>query len=145
VVAGRPVQEIDCLINRCVMKGHKDLEIFVESKRLAIRIHEMTLNLPKYESYEEGSQLRRSSKSVASLIVEGYGRRRYKADYVKYLVHSHAECDETMLHLDFVFETKSLKDEALYTQLLKEYEALSKRINRFIKWVEGHETFKHNV
>jgi four helix bundle protein len=37
----------------------------------------MTLTLPKFEIYEEGSQIRRSSKSVTSMIVEGYGRRRY--------------------------------------------------------------------
>ena len=36
----------------------------------------MTLdNLPKFEMYEEGSQIRRSSKAVASNIVEGFGRR----------------------------------------------------------------------
>jgi len=42
----------------------------------------MTLNeLPKFEMYEEGSQIRRSSKSVRTNIVEGYGRRNYKLDY----------------------------------------------------------------
>jgi len=33
----------------------------------------MSLNLPKYEMYEEGSQLRRCSKGITSCIVEGYG------------------------------------------------------------------------
>jgi hypothetical protein len=36
------------------MKSYRDLEIFAESKRLAIRIHEMTLSLPKFEIFEEG-------------------------------------------------------------------------------------------
>jgi four helix bundle protein len=40
----------------------------------------MTLTLLKFEIYEEGSQIRRSSKSVKSTIVEGYGRRNYKSD-----------------------------------------------------------------
>ena len=90
------------------MNGYRDLEIFADSKRLAIVIHELSLKFPKYEIYEEGSQLRRSSKAVSALIVEGYGRRRYKADFVKHLVQSHAECDETILHLDFVFERNHL-------------------------------------
>ena len=38
------------------------------------------------EMYEEGLQIRRSSKSVSSNIVEGFGRRRYQADYIKFLV-----------------------------------------------------------
>jgi hypothetical protein len=67
------------------MKSYKDLDIYKESKRLAIEIHKISLSLPKFELYEEGSQIRRSSKGVTAAIVEGYGRRRYKADFVKYL------------------------------------------------------------
>ncbi len=71
----------------------------------------MTLTLPKLEMFEEGSQVRRSSKSVTSMIVEGYGRRRYKADFIKYLVYAQSECDETIVHLDFLIETNPLEDQ----------------------------------
>lgn len=83
------------------MKSYRDLEVFKEAKRLGIEIHKMSMTLPKFEMYEEGSQVRRSAKAVASLIVEGYGRRRYKQDFIKYLIYSQSECDETILHLDF--------------------------------------------
>lgn len=92
------------------MKSYRDLEIYTEAKRLAIEVHRVSLTLPKFELYEEGSQIRRSAKSVASSIVEGYGRRRYKADYVKHLIYAQAECDETILHLDFLFETNSFNE-----------------------------------
>lgn len=104
----------------------------------------MTLNLPKFELFEEGSQIRRSSKSITSMIVEGYGRRRYKADFIKYLVYSHAECDETVAHLDFLFETGSLKDENFYASLKVHYETLSKKINNYIAWVEDNWNFPAN-
>src|SRR6185295_12928355 len=117
------------------MKSYRDLEIYVESKRLAIVVHKMFLTLPKFEMYEEGGQVRRSSKAVPSLIVEGYGRRRYKADYIKHLVYAQSECDETIVHLDFLFETGSLKDKSEFDQLRVEYDLLSKRINKFIQWV----------
>ena len=55
------------------MKGYQDLEIYQQSKRLAVEIHKISLQLPKFELYEEGSQIRRSSKAVASAIVKGYG------------------------------------------------------------------------
>ncbi len=58
------------------MSGYRDLEIYKESKRLALEVHKISLTLPKFELYEEGSQIRRSSKAVTSLIVEGYGRRK---------------------------------------------------------------------
>jgi four helix bundle protein len=118
------------------MKSYRDLDIYKESKSLATQIHKMTLSLPKFELYEEGSQIRRSSKAVTALIVEGYGRKRYKADFIKYLVYSLAECDETIVHLDFLFETESLKDQNNYDHLRSKYNLLSKRIISFIHWVE---------
>jgi len=118
------------------MKSFRELEIYQESKRLAIEVHKISLTLPRLELYEEGSQIRRSSKSVTSSIFEGYGRRRYKADYIKHLIYSQSECDETIVHLDFLFETGSFKDKAKYDQLKNDYDSLSKRINRFTQWVE---------
>jgi hypothetical protein len=37
------------------MKSYRDLEIYEESKRLAIEIHKMSMLLPKHELYEEES------------------------------------------------------------------------------------------
>lgn len=60
--------------------NYRGLEIYNLAFKLAIEIHNMTMTLPKFELYEEGSQIRRSSKSVTSNIVEGYGKRQYKKD-----------------------------------------------------------------
>lgn len=120
------------------MSGYRELDIYKESKRLAIEVHKLSMTFPKHELYEEGSQFRRSSKSVTSNIVEGYGRRRYKADYIKHLIYSQSECDETIVHLDFLFETESFQDRERYEQLKSEYDSLSKRINKFIQWVENN-------
>jgi four helix bundle protein len=118
------------------MKSYKDLDIYKESKRLAIEVHKMSFTPPKFELFEEGDQVRRSLKSATSMIVEGYGRRRYKADFIKYLVYAQSECDETIIHLDFLFETGSLQNKEMYKSLNSEYDILSKKINKFIQWVE---------
>jgi len=55
----------------------------------------MSLELPKFEMYEEGSQIRRSSKSVKSNLVEGYGRRIYKNEYIRFITFALASNDET--------------------------------------------------
>jgi four helix bundle protein len=115
------------------VKSYKDLEIYKESKKLAVEIHKLSLTLPKFELFEEGGQIRRSSKAVTIAIVEGYGRRRYKADFIRFLIYSQAECDETIEHLHFLFDTESLKNDVLYTKLSKEYDTLSKKINKFIQ------------
>ena len=99
--------------------------------------------LPKFEMFEEGSQIRRSAKSVRSLIVEGYGRRRYKAEYVKYLTCAHAECDETIDHLETLHETKSLTADDTYGELHDLLTTLSRKLNLFTQSViRAHESPK---
>jgi four helix bundle protein len=123
--------------------SYRELEIYQLSKSLAIEVHKMTLLLPKFELYEEGSQVRRSSKAVASMIVEGYGRKRYIADYVKHLVYALTECDETILHLEFLYETGSYKEKAVVDQYIASYDLLSKKINRFVSTIKKSPN-KHN-
>lgn len=120
------------------MKSYRDLDIFKESKQLAVEIHKLTLQLPKFEMFEEGRQIRRSSKAVTAAIVEGYGRKRYKQDFIRFLVFAQSECDETIVHIDFLFETGSLNYKTLYEQLAQRYTVLSKRLNNFIQWVDDN-------
>jgi four helix bundle protein len=120
--------------------SYKNLEIWKLADELVVEIHEMTLTkLPKFEMYEEGSQIRRSSKSVKATIVEGYGRKRYKAEFVKFLVYSLGSNDETIDHLETLFKTKSLQDEILYNYLHSKLEILGKKLNLFIKGVDNTE------
>ena len=81
------------------MNSYQDLDIYKISLALFNKTHQATFLLPKHETYELGSQVRRSSDSVNSNIVEGYGRKRYKADFIKFLVYSHSSCLETKNHL----------------------------------------------
>ena len=101
------------------------------AKKLAIEIHQMSLSLPKYEPYEEGSQIRRSSKAIASNLVEGFARRKYKNEFLYYITICIGECDETQVHLEMLFETGSLKDEKLFDCLGQEYNRLGRMLNRF--------------
>ena len=49
-------------------KSYRDLEVYQLVYEFAMKIHHMSLKLPKYELYEEGSQIRRSSKGIAACI-----------------------------------------------------------------------------
>jgi four helix bundle protein len=123
--------------------SYKKIEIWQLARELTIEIHKMTFTLPKFEQFEEAQQIRRSSKTVRSNIVEGYGRRRYKADFIKFLIYSLSSNDETIDHLETLFETESLKDETLYNSLHLKLELLGKKLNNFIQAVErDHNEFK---
>jgi four helix bundle protein len=117
--------------------SYRDLEVWQLARDLTIEIHEMTLTrLPKFEMYEVGQQIRRSTKSVRANIVEGCGRRRYRHDFVRFLVIALASCDETRNHLEVLRDTKSPTDEALYSALAKELEQLGKQLNRLVSRVD---------
>jgi four helix bundle protein len=118
---------------------YKDLEIYQLSHNLAVEIHKVSLSLPKFELYEEGSQLRRSAKAIPVNIVEGFGRRRYKNEFIRFLTYALASCDETKEHLKILYETKALKDNSIFDSFIQRYEELGRKIYNFIKAVEsGH-------
>ena len=119
------------------MSSYQDLDIYKISLVLFYEIHSASLLLPKYELYELGSQIRRSSDSVNSNIVEGYGRNCYKADFIRFLVFSHSSCLETKEHL--------IKINHLYKGLIPDieryitdYDNLGAKIFNFIKYVENN-------
>jgi four helix bundle protein len=123
--------------NERAIMSFRNLEVWQMARAAVVEIHNMTLTkLPKFEMYEEGSQIRRSVKSIRSNIVEGYGRRRYKQEFVKHLVYALGSCDETMDHLEILFATDSLKDKPLYDALHERMEVLGRKVNRFLKSIE---------
>lgn len=119
------------------MKSYKDLDIYHLSLSLFYKTHVVSLKLPRHELYELGSQIRRSSDSVGTNIVEGYGRKRYKQDFIKFLTYSHASNLETMFHLEKLqFLYPDLSDEL---GLIKnEYDILGAKLFSFLRYVENN-------
>ena len=120
--------------------SYKKLRIYHLSFEVSLKVHRMSLALPAFELYETGSQIRRPSKSVKSNIVEGYGRRKYKSEFIRYIILSQASNDETLDHLETLYVTGSLKDKDTYLELRNLLIRLGKEINSFIIALEN----KHN-
>lgn len=117
------------------MSSYRDLDIYKISLELFYIVHPSSLKLPKYEMYELGSQLRRSSDSVVTNIVEGYGRKKYKAEFVRFLFFSWSSSLETVNHLEKINHLYSGVIENNEELILK-YNELSSKIFNFIKYVE---------
>lgn len=118
------------------MSSYRDLDIYKIAFRLALDVHKLSLQLPKFEIYEQGSQVRRSSKSVKDQIVEGYGRKRYKADFIKFLTYAQGSNDECTSQIETILELYPQFPE--WKPLLSEYDQLGKKINKFIQYVESN-------
>jgi four helix bundle protein len=113
----------------------RDLEIYKESFRLYFEVQVLSKMLPKHETYELGSQLRRSADSIVTNIVEGYGRRNYKPEFERFLTFSHSSINETICHLEKVNKLYPIHDELTF-KLIKEYDLLARKVYRFLKFVE---------
>ena len=115
--------------------SYKELEIYKLAYELAIRVHKASLKLPQFELYEQGSQIRRSTKSIKDTIVEGYGRRRYKAEFIRYLIYAQASCDEATNQATSIIEL--YPDISEFKGIQNDLDVLGKKINNFIKYVES--------
>src|SRR5665647_1366403 len=116
------------------MKSYKDLEIYKLAYNIAIRVHKASLKMPQFELYEQGSQIRRSTKSIKDTISEGYGRRRYKAEFIRYLVYAQASCDEATNQATTIIEL--YPDISEFVEINTDLDVLGRKINNFINYVE---------
>jgi four helix bundle protein len=74
-------------------------DAFRRAYRLSVELHRASLGWPKVEQYGGiADQLRRASKSVCALVVEGNGRRSGSAaEYGRYLMMAIGSADEARL------------------------------------------------
>ena len=123
--------------NRRSTRPHEKLEVYRMAHALALRVHAISLKLPKHELYEEGSQVRRSSKSVSSQIVEGHALRQYKPEYLHYLARAYGSAEETIEHLQFLTETASAsRVESECCALANEYAVLCRKLFNYMSSVQ---------
>jgi len=130
----------------CVMEdadeyvsGYRRLEVWRLARDLSADVHRMTLEeLPRFELHEVGSQVRRSAKSIRANIVEGYGKRRYKSDFLRHLTYALGSAHETLDHLDTLHETGSLASAEQHAGLTHRTRILIAKLITFMRGVELH-------
>jgi len=109
-----------------------NLDVWIESRLLSVKIYNLTKNFPKEEQFGLTSQIRRCSISVPSNIAEGCGRNTPK-DTIRFLYIARGSLYEleTQLFLssDLGFIKKSELDD-----VLEHIVVCKKLINGFIKY-----------
>jgi four helix bundle protein len=64
------------------LKGYRDLKVYQLAYKLAMEIFQESKAFPKEERYSLTDQIRRSSRSVAANIAEGFRKRQYPKMFV---------------------------------------------------------------
>lgn len=93
------------------LRGHRDLKVFQLAYKLAMEIFRLSKSFPKEELYSLTDQIRRSSRSVAANVAEGFRKRRYPNHFVSKLTDCDAEATETQVWIDFAFDCGYLSEE----------------------------------
>lgn len=103
---------------KTIIRTVRDLKVYQRSHDLAMEIFKITKQFPREELYSLTDQIRRSSRSVAINIREGYAKRKYEQVFIRHLNDALGSCDETRGWLEFAKDCGYLAWE--------EYEALDK-------------------
>jgi four helix bundle protein len=110
-----------------MLRGHRDLKVFQLAYRLAMEIFQLTKHFPREETYSLNDQIRRSSRSVAANLAEGFRKRRYPDMLVYKLTDCDAEATETQVWLDFALDCGYMSKED-HDRLTSGYEEVGKML-----------------
>lgn len=84
-----------------VIQFHWQLDAYRLSVVAAMDIFERSKLFPSEEKYSLTDQIRRSSRSVAAQIAEGWRKRKYEASFVNKLNDAEGEAAETQTWLEY--------------------------------------------
>jgi four helix bundle protein len=117
------------------LKGHRDLKVYQLAYKLAMDIFNASKLFPKEEKYSLTDQIRRSSRSIAANIAEGFRKRQYPKMFVSKLADADGEATETQVWLDFARDCEYLPFER-HAELLKGYEEVGKMLGTMMSMPE---------
>lgn len=92
------------------INSFEDLEVYQKLVQLHLEVHEMALTFPKFEMYELGSQLRRSTNSAPANVAEGWNNRHINI-YLEGINRAMGEIRETQHHLAVASKKKYLGED----------------------------------
>ena len=110
------------------MGGVRELRVYQLAYKTAMEVFHESRSFPSDERYSLTSQIRRSSRSVAANIAEGYRKRQYPAMFSSKMADADAEATETGVWLDFVRDCGYLKPDG-YQRLTAAYEEIGRMLH----------------
>jgi four helix bundle protein len=113
-------------MNQPGIKDFSDLMVYQKAYEKSLEIHRETLNYPKQEQYELGSQMRRASKGICANIAEGFGKQNVStAEFKRFLLIAIGSADEMRvwvrysLDLGYINEAQWLNWNTSYADIAK--------------------------
>lgn len=112
------------------VRSYKDLEIYIESLKIAKDVYMITKSFPKDETYGMRDQIRRAVASVGANIAEGFGRFHFK-DKLVFFYNARGSLYETMHFVELAHEVGYIGGSER-ENLTERLDRISVRLNNFI-------------
>ncbi len=114
------------------VRNIRDLKVYRAAYDLAMQVFEISKRFPKEETYSLTDQIRRSSRSVAGNIREGFAKRRYEQVLVKHFTDALGSSEETRTWLEVSRDCGYLSTEE-YERLDKGYDEINAMLYVFVE------------
>ena len=115
-----------------MLRGHRDLKVYQLAYRLAMEIFEASKRFPTEERFSLTDQIRRSARSIAANIAEGFRKRQYPKVFVSKLADADAETTETQVWLDFARDCNYLSSDR-HRELSEQYLEIGRMLGSMIR------------
>ena len=113
----------------------EDLIVYRKLVELHLEVDRVTMRFPRYELYELGSQLRRSSNSIPANLAEGWNNRHTNV-YIEGINRGLGELRETTHHLLVAYRKGYLR-EATYEDFKDRFEECGRMLRGLQRSLES--------
>jgi four helix bundle protein len=115
-----------------IIRGFRDLDVYVLAREQARKIFVVSKSFPKEERFSLTDQIRRSSRALNAMIAEAWARRRYPAAFINKIDEAMGEAMETQAWLDHALDCDYL-DRNQYRALDEVWQKVGAMLNRMIQ------------
>jgi four helix bundle protein len=117
------------------IESYEDLEVYQKLCDLHIEVNELTFTFPKFELYELGSQLGRSSNAAPANVAEG-GNNKHVNIYLEGVNRAQSEVRETRHHLRMAYRKGYISSEK-HSDLINRYDECGRMLTSLEKSLEN--------
>ena len=117
------------------MGNFKNMEVWIESKDLAVMIYKMSKTGLISKDFGLRDQMRRASISITSNIAEGFERETTK-EFIRFLYIAKASAGEFRSQLYLAFDLSYISNEE-FKNITIQINEISKLLSGFIKYLKS--------
>jgi four helix bundle protein len=113
----------------------EDLEAYRAAREFRKEMYGVTRQLPAFEKFELGSQIRRAAVSLTNNIAEGHGRYHY-LEQIKFCLNARGSLEELLDDLN-VCEDESYAPAEQIDRLKQQGRRVQQLLNGYLRWLRA--------